>query len=141
MWSLHDANAVFVNKKVKSKDWTSRTLTNPPPHPITSHNISFLLYLPPTLKVDVKCVSPLILGRVYYMSVYMRMWLIWQSFWSYDLTLLYVKKTSFKDFHVVWKIRIFSPKIFMTTCTLVGQDRLKYIVIPRPINLNLRQVS
>ena len=48
---------LFFNKK--NKDWTSRTLPNPPPP--TSNNISFLpcLPLPPTLKVDDICASPL----------------------------------------------------------------------------------
>ena len=55
----HGANPVFL---IKKKDWTSRTLTNPPLP--TSDNISFLPYsptpLPPPLKVDVICISPLI---------------------------------------------------------------------------------
>ena len=38
------------------KDWTSRTLVNPPPP--TSDKISFLPH-PPPLTVDVICVSPL----------------------------------------------------------------------------------
>ena len=38
-------------------------------------------------------------------------------------------------------IRIFSPKMFMTTYILVGPNRLGYMVIPRHINLNLRQIS
>ena len=53
--SDHGANPIFFNKK--SKDWTSRTLGNPPPP--TSDNISFLPYPPPHLKVDVIYVSPL----------------------------------------------------------------------------------
>ena len=39
------------------------------------------------------------------------------------------------------KIRISSPKMFMTTYILVGQNQLRYMVIPRHINLNLRQIS
>ena len=39
MMSGHGANLIFFNKK--NKDWTSRTLTYPPPP--TSDSISFLL--------------------------------------------------------------------------------------------------
>ena len=39
--SGHGKNPIFFNEK--NKDWTSRTLTNPLPHP-TSDNISFLPY-------------------------------------------------------------------------------------------------
>ena len=53
----HVANAIFFNKK--TKDWTSRTLANP--HSPTSDNISLLTYPPPSLKVDVLCVSPLLI--------------------------------------------------------------------------------
>ena len=56
MLSGHGANPIFLNEK-KKKDWTSRTLTNPPLP--TSNNILFLPYLPTPLKVDVICVSPL----------------------------------------------------------------------------------
>ena len=42
--SGHGANPIFVNKK--NKEWTSRTLANPPPP--TSDNISFCL-IPPSL--------------------------------------------------------------------------------------------
>ena len=57
MMSGHGANPIFFNKK--NKDWTSRTLANP--HPPTFDDISFLPYLSSTpLKVDVICVSPLI---------------------------------------------------------------------------------
>ena len=54
--SNHGANPIFFNKK--NKDWTSRTLANPPPplRPIASH---FCLNPPPPLKVDVICVSPI----------------------------------------------------------------------------------
>ena len=38
----HGANPVFL---IKKKDWTSRTLTKPPPP--TSDNILFLPYSPP----------------------------------------------------------------------------------------------
>ena len=38
MMSGHGANPIFFDKK--KKDWTSRTLANPPPP--TSDNISFL---------------------------------------------------------------------------------------------------
>ena len=51
MMSGHGANSL-----IKNKDWTSRTLVNPPP--LTPDNISFFLY-PLPLKVDVMCVSPL----------------------------------------------------------------------------------
>ena len=54
MMSGHGANSIFFNRK--NKDWTSRTLANPPPP--TSDNTSFL-------PVDVICVSPL-------SSVYMK---------------------------------------------------------------------
>ena len=57
MMSGHGPNPIFFNKK--SKDWTSRTLANPPP--FTSDNISFLPYPPSLLKVDIIGVSPLIL--------------------------------------------------------------------------------
>ena len=55
MMSGYGTNPIFFNKK---KDWTSRTLVNPPTplRPITSH---FFSYPPPTLKVDVICISPL----------------------------------------------------------------------------------
>ena len=61
--SGHSANLVFFNKK--NKNWTSRTLANPPPP--TSDNISFLSYPtthPPPLKVNVICVSHLITVRL-----------------------------------------------------------------------------
>ena len=48
-----------------NKDWTSRTLANPPPP--MSNNISFLAYSPPPLpplKVGVICVSPLMMTLV-----------------------------------------------------------------------------
>ena len=46
--SGHGANPIFFNKK--NKDWTSRTLANPPPpHPTMSDNISILPYLPPRM--------------------------------------------------------------------------------------------
>ena len=63
MMSGHSANLVFFNKK--NKNWTSRTLANPPPP--TSDNISFLSYpttRPPPLKVNVICVSHLITVRL-----------------------------------------------------------------------------
>ena len=57
MMSGHGANLIFLNNNNK-KDWTSRTLANPPPP--KSDNISFLPYPnPPPLKVTVICVSPL----------------------------------------------------------------------------------
>ena len=55
MMSVHSANSTFFNKK--NNDWKFRTLATPIPlRPITSH---FCLNLPPPLKVDVICVSPL----------------------------------------------------------------------------------
>ena len=39
------------------------------------------------------------------------------------------------------KNKDFSLKIFMTTYILVGPNRLRYMVILRHINLNLRQIS
>ena len=57
--SSHGANLIFFNKK--NKDWAPRTLANPPLP--TSDNISFLPY-PPTLKMDVIDVSPLIKNSI-----------------------------------------------------------------------------
>ena len=63
MISGHGPNPTFFNKK--NKDWTSRTLANPPlhppPHPTTSDNISFLPYphSHSPFKVGVICISPL----------------------------------------------------------------------------------
>ena len=56
MMSGHGTNPILFNKK--NKEWTSRTLANPP-IPITSDNSSFLSYPPTLLKVDVICVSHL----------------------------------------------------------------------------------
>ena len=56
MMSGHGTNPIFLNKK--NKDWTSRTLANPP-IPTISDNSSFLSYPPTLLKVDVICVSHL----------------------------------------------------------------------------------
>ena len=64
MVSGHGANTIFLIKKIKIKiERPEHSLT---PHPPTSDNISFLPYpppprllLPPPLKVDVICVSPL----------------------------------------------------------------------------------
>ena len=44
----HGANLIPFNKK--NKYWTSRTLANPPIHPLTSNNISFLPYPTSPLK-------------------------------------------------------------------------------------------
>ena len=56
--SDHGAYPILFDKK--TKDWTSRTLATPSPHPHTFDNISFLPYLPTPLKKDAVCVSPLI---------------------------------------------------------------------------------
>ena len=61
-WCLLMAQTQF--SLIKKKDWTSRTLANPPS--LTSEDILFCLNLPPPhpfrhpLKVDVICLSPCI---------------------------------------------------------------------------------
>ena len=58
--SGHGANSIFINRK--NKDWTSRTLANPPPPYVRWHLIFTLLHPHPhihPLKVNVICVSPL----------------------------------------------------------------------------------
>ena len=52
---------------------------------------------------------------------------------------IYYMSSMYKIF-VVWKKK-FSPKMFMTTYILVGPNWLGYMVIPRLLNLNLRQIS
>ena len=61
-------NPIFFNKKIKIGR-PEHPLTPYTPTPITSH---FCLTppLPPPLKVDIICVSPLILHHIYYIILY-----------------------------------------------------------------------
>ena len=60
MMSDHGANPTSFNKR--KKDWTSKTLANPPPPSPTSDNFPYTLPPspppPPPVKVDIVCVSP-----------------------------------------------------------------------------------
>ena len=68
MMSDHCANPVFFNNK--KKDWKSRTVSNPHPlRPITSH---FRLTPPTPLKMDVICVSHIIL--LYELNKIVKIW-------------------------------------------------------------------